>query len=59
MAERQRLALHKSRRRDPRAYDYGRYMIVDPYNNTIVAGGSPLAYGLDLDDVEKYLRGED
>ena len=29
MAERQRLELRKSRRRDPRAKDYGRWYIVD------------------------------
>jgi hypothetical protein len=55
MAERQRLALEKSRRRDPRAYDYGLYRIVDLYRNTVVAGGGE--FSMSLDDVERYLTG--
>jgi hypothetical protein len=49
-AERQGLLLKKSRRRDPRAIDYGTYMLVDASTNTIVAGER-----MYLDDVEKYL----
>ena len=56
MADRQGLSLHKSRRRDPRAIDYGLYMLVDPSTNTVVAGtegtGRP---NLSLDDVEEWL----
>lgn len=37
MAERQGHQLVKSRRRDPRAYDYGRYWITDPATKVIVA----------------------
>jgi hypothetical protein len=58
MAERQGLALHKSRRRDTRAIDFGCWMIVDPFTNSIVAGtagtGRP---NMDLDQVEAYLMG--
>jgi hypothetical protein len=58
MAERQRLAVEKSRRRDPRAYDYGMYRIVDPYNNSVVAGALG-DFSMSLDDVEGYLTGGD
>lgn len=60
MAERQGLKLVKSRRRDPRAIDYGGWMIVDADTNTAVAGtagtGRP---NYSLDDVEAYLTGGD
>lgn len=60
MAERQGLALHKTRRRDPRALDYGCWMIVDPYNgNAVVAGTGAIGRpSFDLDDVEAYLTGK-
>lgn len=57
MAQRQGLQLMKSRRRDWRAVDYGRYMIANPETNYIVAGGTPHAYTMDLDQVEQYLTG--
>jgi hypothetical protein len=53
MAERQGLALHKSRRRDPRAIDYGRYWLVDVRTNVLVGPETR-----DLDDIERYLTGE-
>ena len=56
MAERQGLQLVKSRRRDPRATDYGGYMIVDPFANVVVAGGAPCAFSLDMDAVEARLN---
>ena len=55
MAERQGLRLLKSRRRDPLAYDYGGYMLVDASTN---GGGGNLAYSLDLDQVERSLTGD-
>jgi hypothetical protein len=58
MAERQGFALQKSRRRDPRAYDYGTYMLTDPNTNSIVAAGDVgRGYGLTLDDIEEWLVG--
>jgi predicted DNA-binding transcriptional regulator AlpA len=54
MAERQLLKLLKSRRRDPRAYDFEGWMICD-LNNNVVAGGHPNAYGMSIDEVEEYL----
>jgi hypothetical protein len=38
-AERQGLRLVKSRRRDPRAADYGTYWLTALDNNTLIAGG--------------------
>jgi hypothetical protein len=55
MAKRQGLMVVKSRRRDPRAIDYGGYMILDARTNLVVAGGSPQAFSLDLDEVEDHL----
>jgi hypothetical protein len=54
-AERQRLALEKSRARDPRALDFGTYRLVDPHNNMVVAYAGPGDYGLGLDDVARRL----
>jgi hypothetical protein len=50
MAGRQGLQLLKSRRRDPRALDYGRYWLVD-------ASGVEVATG-DVDAIESWLTGE-
>lgn len=54
MAERQGLRLVKSRRRDPRAIGYGRFMIVNQ-DNVAVAGEIDSARALDLDAIEQYL----
>lgn len=58
MADRQGLRLVKSRRRDPRARDYGDYHLVDVDANSIVAGEIGRIH-FSLDDVEAYLTGED
>ncbi len=52
-AARQGLVLRKSRRRDPRAYDFGRYWLLDASLTMIVAGGQ---FGMNLDEVEGYLK---
>jgi hypothetical protein len=57
MAERQGHQLVKSRRRDPRAYDYGRYWITDPATKVIVAGHD--RFGMNLDEAEVWLTGEE
>lgn len=54
-AERQGLKLVKSRRRDPRAVDYGRYVIVDPDSDQPIAGELGSASAMTLDDVEAWL----
>lgn len=51
MADRQGLRLQKSRRRDPRALDYGTYMLLDVQNRVVA---TDLA---DLDEVEARLTG--
>ena len=53
-AERQGLFLHKTRRRDPRAIDYGLWMLVDAATNTVAAHGAKHEW-LTLDEVEEYL----
>jgi uncharacterized Zn finger protein (UPF0148 family) len=57
MADRQGLTLVKSRRRDPRALDFGRFMIVNKQTNTVEAGELDSPQALDLDEVERYLTG--
>jgi hypothetical protein len=54
MARRQGLNLLKSRRRDPRAYDYNGYMLADE-NDRAVAGHAPHTYSMSIDEIEKYL----
>ncbi len=55
MADRQGLHLAKSRRRDPRAVDYGTYMLVDAHTNSVVSSGLQGGYGMTLDEVEEHL----
>jgi hypothetical protein len=55
MAARQGFVLNKSRRRDPMALDFGGYMLVDLYDNFVVAGADPIPYSLSLDDAEAWL----
>lgn len=54
-AARQGLQLIKSRRRDPRALDYGGWMITEFSTNTVVVGATPREFSMSLDDVERYL----
>jgi hypothetical protein len=52
-AYRQGLILRKSRRRDPRATDYGTYTLTNMHNNNLEYGG----YGfVGLDEIESYLK---
>ena len=56
VADRQGLRLVKSRRRDPRAVDYRRYMVVDLATGAVVVGAGALGRPVwDLDQVEAYL----
>jgi hypothetical protein len=49
--------LVKSPRRDPRAYDYGGYMILDLWSKKVVRGnGGKDAFCLTLDDVEAFTK---
>jgi hypothetical protein len=52
-ADRQGLTLHKSRRRDPRAIEYGTYWLMAGHDLV------PHTRGLDLEGIERYLSGEE
>ena len=54
MASRQGYMLHKSRRRDERALDYGGYVLINS-DSGVVLGHTPHAYSADLDEIEHYL----
>jgi hypothetical protein len=54
MADRQGLKLTRSRRRDPRAIDYGLYWLTDIRTNTLISSEA----GLDIDAVERLLTGD-
>lgn len=47
--------IEKSRGRNPQAAGFGGYMLVDTATNTVVAGGHPFAYSLNLDAVQESL----
>jgi hypothetical protein len=56
MARRQGLDLQKSRRRDPRALDYGGYQLIDRGSNSLVFGEiAETTFGASLDDIEAFL----
>jgi len=62
-AQRQRAELVKSRRRDPHAWDFGLYWLIDPAAGEVIgAAGSPGMVGdypgLSLDEVEEWLTRE-
>ncbi len=52
VASRRGLRLVKSRRRDPRALDYGTYWVVNPSTNLNLSGDLGLQ---GLDEVERFL----
>jgi hypothetical protein len=56
-AENRGLVLQKSRRRDPYAWDYGTYQLVDASTNLIVLADHAMGdgFGLSLDDIEAWL----
>ena len=59
MAKRQGLRLVKSRRRDPRAWDYGCYCLADIQTNGVVFGIGPAQrISADLGDIIAYLEGD-
>ncbi len=58
MAERQGLRLVKSRRRDPRALDFGKYCLVDVATNVVVFGADSGRMDVTLDRIAAYLEGE-
>jgi hypothetical protein len=52
------LAIRKSRSRTLEVPGYGGYMIVDPFNNTVVAGAYPHGYSLTLEEIAEELGTE-
>jgi hypothetical protein len=50
MAAMQGFALHKSRRRDSQAPDYGRWRLIDPKRKAVILEN------VDLDEVEAWLN---
>jgi hypothetical protein len=56
VAARQRLRLERSRQRDPRAVDYGRYQLIDIDSNIVVLGGGEHTYSVTLDEIGEYLN---
>ncbi|MFB0875342.1 MULTISPECIES: hypothetical protein [unclassified Sphingobium] len=55
-AKRQRAFLKKSRTRDPRAIDYGGYMLVEGDSNSVLVGAEPYPFSADLDEIETWLN---
>jgi hypothetical protein len=51
MAKRQGLTVTKSRRRDPRALDYGMYYVSDARSNTLESSEQ----GMNIDELEAFL----
>jgi hypothetical protein len=57
MADRQGLLLRKSRRRDPNAWDYGTFELIDPSNGcTLTPSPTGRACGITLDQIEHELE---
>jgi len=56
VAERQLMRLSKTRRRDPRAWDYGMYWLLDARTRgNVTVGGGPST----LDEIEAQLMAEE
>ncbi|MCF8105807.1 MAG: hypothetical protein K9K64_10005 [Desulfohalobiaceae bacterium] len=57
MAERQGMKLHKIKRHDPLALDYGTCYLVDIRSNAIIfpASYSETGIGATVDEIEKFL----
>ena len=54
-ATRRGLKLVKSRRRDPKAVDFGKYMLVDIGTNAVVFGSGRFGPDADLAEIEQWL----
>ena len=59
LAARQGLRLQKSPRRDPNAWDFGTYQLVDDRGGWVVLANHQIGhgYGMSLDDIEEWLNG--
>ena len=47
--------LRKSKRRDPKAFDFGKFMIWDTRTDKAVKGDKPHDYAMTFHDVERWL----
>lgn len=56
IAERRGMKIEKSRRRDPKAIDFGGYMLIDVSTNAVITGGSPYPYSASIEDIEEHLK---
>jgi len=56
MADRRRLKLMRSRRRDPLAVGFGLYKLVNATTGETVFGDGPGGFAATLDEVEAYLN---
>lgn len=56
MAERRGHQICKSRVRDRNSPNFGGYMLVDAYSNTVVMGCRNHQYDADLDEIERHLH---
>ena len=56
IAERRGFLIQKSKRRDPKAIDFGGYMLIDARTNSVVLGATSFAFSADLDEIEDYLN---
>jgi hypothetical protein len=59
LAERRGVAVRKSPEEDPHSPDFGKFQIVDPGDNTVIAGDEPHAYSLTLNDVEQWFTNDE
>lgn len=57
MAARRGLQLVKSRRRDPGAWDFQTYALIDPFLNSLVFGDPNSGFGKSLDEIEGFMTG--
>jgi len=48
--------LRKSRRRDPRIFDYSGYMIIDPDTGGAIDGDSPFPFSMSLEAVQAWVN---
>ncbi len=41
---------------NPKALDYGGYMLLDVATNSVILGGSPIALGATAEEIDSYLN---
>jgi hypothetical protein len=56
VAQRRGMKVVKSRRRDSRSVDYGGYMLIDVATNSVILGGSPIAFSATAEEIDSYLN---